>query len=88
MRRCVTRRNGAAVYSANAHLGVVGVPSSRSLSTEQMAKTKCTPKDPGWIKQYQLTVNEIINSLGGDAKVSEKFGEMPNLGMKQASKRN
>ena len=43
--------------------------------SEHMAKTELTPKDPGWIKQYQLAVNEVINSLGGDAKVSENFGE-------------
>ncbi|KAF9781504.1 hypothetical protein BJ322DRAFT_1022917 [Thelephora terrestris] len=53
-----------------------------------MAKTKCTPKDPGWIKQYQLTVNEIINSLGGDAKVSEKFGLQEELKTKVATRKS
>ena len=41
----------------------------------RMEKTGLTPKDPGWIKQFQLAVNEVIESLGGDDQVSEKFGE-------------
>jgi hypothetical protein len=44
-----------------------------------MAKTNLTPKDPGWIKQFQLSVNVVINSLGGDAKVAEKYGETAKL---------
>lgn len=41
-----------------------------------MKKSGLTPKDPGWIKKFQMVVNEVIESLGGDQKVSEKFGEM------------
>lgn len=40
-----------------------------------MAKTNLTPKDPGWIKNFQLSVNAVIKSLGGDDKVAEKYGE-------------
>ena len=40
-----------------------------------MKKTGLTPKDPGWIKHFQMAVNDVIESLGGDEKVSEKFGE-------------
>jgi hypothetical protein len=47
--------------------------------SSQMAKTGLTPSDPGWIKQFQLSVNKVIESLGGDDKVSEKYGEMAKL---------
>jgi ABC-type sulfate transport system substrate-binding protein len=42
---------------------------------EIMAKTGLTPKDPEWIKQFQLAVNAVIKTLGGDAKVSEQYAD-------------
>jgi hypothetical protein len=41
-----------------------------------MEKTGLIPKDPDWIKQFQLAVNNVIKSLGGEEEVSEKYGEM------------
>jgi hypothetical protein len=40
-----------------------------------MAKTGLTPHDSGWLKQFQLSVNAVIKSLGGDDKVAQKYGE-------------
>ena len=41
-----------------------------------MESTSLTPRDPDWIKEFQLSVNAVIKSLGGDAKAAEKYGEM------------
>jgi len=40
-----------------------------------MEKTGLTPRDPGWIGEFQLAVNSVIKSLGGNEKVLEKYGE-------------
>lgn len=44
-----------------------------------MAKTGLTPKDPGWIKEFQLSVNAVVEWLGGDDVVMEKYGDMAKL---------
>jgi len=41
-----------------------------------MAKSGLTPTDPGWLQKFQLSVNDVIKSLGGDGVVSEKYAEM------------
>jgi hypothetical protein len=41
-----------------------------------MAKSGLTPSDPGWLQKFQWSVNEVIGSLGGEDKVSEKYAEM------------
>lgn len=42
---------------------------------KHMGKTGLTPRDPDWIRQFQLAVNTVIKSLGGNEKVLEKYGE-------------
>jgi hypothetical protein len=41
--------------------------------SKQMAKTGLVPKDPEWIKQFQLAVNTVIKTLGGDDKAAELY---------------
>lgn len=41
-----------------------------------MADSGLTPGDPSWLQQFQLTVNDVIKSLGGDDEVSEKYREV------------
>lgn len=43
--------------------------------SKQMATTGLTPKDPDWIRQFQLAVNNVIKLLGGDEKALELHGE-------------
>ena len=40
------------------------------------SKSGLIPRDPGWIKQYQLSVNEVIEKLGGEDQMAEKYGEV------------
>lgn len=43
---------------------------------EQMGKTGLTPSDPDWIRQFQLSVNTVIKSLGAEKDVLKKYGAM------------
>ena len=38
-----------------------------------MKKTGLTPKDSSWLQKFQLSVNEVIRSLGGDAKILDEY---------------
>jgi hypothetical protein len=46
---------------------------------KHMAESGFAHGDPGWIKQFQLSANKVIKSLGGDDKISEKCGAMAKL---------
>lgn len=41
-----------------------------------MGNTGLKSNEKEWIKRYQLAVNEIIQSLGGEDAVQEKYGEV------------
>ena len=41
-----------------------------------MEESGLTPNDQGWLQKFQWSVNEVIKSLGGNDKVSEKYGEV------------
>jgi hypothetical protein len=41
-----------------------------------MAKTGLTHTDKAWIKNHQLSTNTVIETLGGNDKMSEKYGEV------------
>lgn len=41
-----------------------------------MAATGLTPNDPKWLSEYHKAVTEVINSLGGEEKAQEEYGEM------------
>ena len=41
-----------------------------------MDKSGLTPKDPGWLQQFQWSVNAVIRSLGGEEEVSKKYAEI------------
>ena len=43
---------------------------------EHMANSGLTPNDQGWLQKFQWSVNEVIKSLGGEDKVSKKYGEV------------
>ena len=38
-----------------------------------MATSGLTPSHPGWLGKYQETVNEVIESFGGDDKASKEY---------------
>ena len=44
--------------------------------TEKMDTTGLTSSDKGWIKKYQQMVTEVIESLGGEEVVKEKYADM------------
>jgi hypothetical protein len=44
--------------------------------TEKMDATGLTSSDKGWIKKYQQMVTEVIESLGGEEVVKEKYADM------------
>lgn len=41
-----------------------------------MAGSGLTPNDSAWLQKFQWTVNSVIEGLGGEDAVSEKYGEM------------
>ena len=41
-----------------------------------MGNTGLKSNEKEWIKRYQLAVNEIIQSLGGEDAVQEKYGKV------------
>jgi hypothetical protein len=41
-----------------------------------MEASGLTPSDQGWLQKFQWTVNEVIESLGGDDKISVEYGDM------------
>jgi len=43
---------------------------------EKMKNTGLTHTDKGWIREYQMAVNSVIQSLGGEEKVVSEYGEM------------
>jgi hypothetical protein len=44
-----------------------------------MGGTDLTHKDPDWIREYQFSVNKVIQSLGENDEVLKKYGDMVKL---------
>ena len=44
--------------------------------SKHMEKSGLTPRDPGWLQQFQWAVNAVIRSLGGEDEVSKKYAEI------------
>lgn len=44
--------------------------------SKHMESTGLTPRNPRWIREFQLLDNAVIESLGGGEKAAEKYGEM------------
>ena len=44
--------------------------------SRSMAKSGLTHSDPTWLQKYQWSVTEVIDRLGGHAKVLELYGDM------------
>ena len=43
---------------------------------QKMEDSGLKASDKGWLQGFQWAVNEVIESLGGEQVVSEKYGEM------------
>ena len=41
-----------------------------------MEETGLKSTDKGWIQKFQWAVNGVVESLGGEDTVQEKYGEM------------
>ena len=43
---------------------------------EKMEQSGLKNSDKGWLQQYQWAINEVIESLGGEEAVTEKYGDI------------
>jgi hypothetical protein len=44
-----------------------------------LSQSSLSSQDAGWLQTYQLAVNEVIQSLGGEKAVVEEYGPMAKL---------
>lgn len=48
----------------------------REQISKVMEESGLTSGNNGWLQKYHKTVTDIINSLGGEEKVSEEYGKV------------